>query len=158
MKKKSKILSFEQIAQSDDVQKSIEGLVNLSRPKGDINKYLNNINKLYNYDTDVLEKYLSRFIAWQNYFGEQVIIADAIRVVAESQCNYIYSRIVNSVKGSINERKEKARANPLYKKALDIWNRSEAYYNGISITFDNCDRGYKLTSRILTKRLGIKEW
>ena len=45
----------------------------------------------------------------------------------------------------------------LDKKAKEVYDMASAGYNAIRMKFDNCDRAFRLCSRMLSKRIGIKE-
>jgi len=153
-----KVKTFEQLKEDDRLKKAVDNLLGLNKPKYDIVKYLNNMDNVYKKDTTILEKYLAVFTVWQNYFGEQLVIADALRAVATSQVNYYYSVAVDNSIGSINQKKELARSNSEYISAMKVLDRTNILNKSLQMKFENCDRAYKLVSRILTKRLNIKEY
>lgn len=154
---KSSIRSFDEIQSGKEVEIVKGRLINLEEPNKKLSVYLSKMENLYMYDTGKLEKYLAVFSAWHNYLSEQIVISDVIRVVAESQMQYYYSYAVSTEKGSINEKKENARANPNYVKAEREANRANAEHQALTITADNCERGFRLASRILTRRLGQRD-
>lgn len=157
MKSKVAIKTVEDIHATPEVQSAVKALANLGKPTYELRKYLERVGNLHTKTLDDLEKYMAVYIAWQNYLGEQTIIADAIRTVAESQVSNVYSMAVNGSEGTINSRKESARSDTVYQKALAIKQEADAYYNAIVVSFENCERAYMLVSRILTKRLNIRE-
>ncbi len=150
------VLNIVGLSESEIVKRAVDNLLGLEIPKADIAKYLDKITLLSGYDADDLEKVMSLFVRWQNYFGEQYVIADALKTAAESQMSYYWSVAIDEANGTINAKKELAEKDKDYKKAKEIYNIASSGYNAIRMKFDTCDRAYKLCSRILTKRLGIK--
>lgn len=151
------IKTIDEIKESDKVQQILSHLVKLAKPQKSLSKYLNNIENLSKFDTDVIEEYLAVFTSWQNYLSEQSVIADVVKTTAESQMNYVYSLAVVKAVGTINEKKEIGRQSSSFIKAQDIYENACAIKIIFENQFENCDRAYRLASRILTKRLEIKE-
>lgn len=154
---KTHIKDIEAIQASDEVKRSIRALANLPKPKYNLRKYLHRVGSLHLRNTNELEKYLAVYTAWMNYLGEQCIIADAVKTVAESQASQYFSIAVGSSKGSINEKKERARSDESYLKALLVQQEASVIHSAREVSFENCERAYYLVSRILTKRLNIRE-
>lgn len=150
------VLNIEKLSESEIVKRAVANLLGLEIPKADIAKYLDKITLLSGYDTDDLEKVMALFVRWQNYFGEQYVIADALKTAAESQMSYYWSLAIEEASGTINAKKELAEKDKDYKKAKEIYNVSSMGYNAIRMKFENCDRGFRLVSRMLTKRIGMK--
>jgi len=150
------VLNIVGLSESEIVKRAVDNLLGLEIPKADIAKYLDKITLLSGYDADDLEKVMSLFVRWQNYFGEQYVIADALKTAAESQMSYYWSVAIHKAGGTINAKKELAEMNSEYKKAKEIYDIASSGFNAIRMKFDNCDRGFKLCSRILTKRIGIR--
>lgn len=153
-----KVKSIKELSESDIVKYAVENVMGLSEPDSDITKFLNNIGELSKLNPDALEKRMTIFIAWQNYFGEQLVLADAIKSVAETQAQYFWGNAIKTARGTINEKKELALSDINWVNASNILEKAKAGYNAIKVKFDNCDRSFRLVSRILTKRLGIKEY
>lgn len=150
------VLNVEKLSNSEVVKRAIDNLLGLAIPKADITKYLDAITSLSEKDLDDLEKIMSLFIRWQNYFGEQYVIADALKMAAESQMSYYWSLAIESANGTINAKKELAERDSEYIKAKEVYNITSSGFNAIKMKFDMCERGYKLVSRIIAKRLNIK--
>lgn len=153
------VQNITQLTETQEVQSMIAHLEGLSKPVSDLRKYLNNVGKIYKYDNGVLEKYLSIYSAWQNYLGEQLTIADTVKTVAESQKKYFFSVAVKVTKGgNISEKKEVAIKHPKYQVALQVAIEADSIYRAVLTKFDNCERAYRLVSRILAKRINIRQF
>ena len=55
-------------------------------------------------------------------------------------------------------KKDLARSDVDYALAADVYQEAQFLRATLNVQFANCDRGYRLISRILTKRLGIREF
>lgn len=152
------VKNIEKLSETKEVQSMLKNIEGLLKPKTELAKYLNNLGKVYQYETDRLEKYLAIYSAWQNYLAEQLTVADTVRAVAESQKKYFYSIAVKVSKGNnISERKEVAIKHPKYQEALEVAIEADSIYRAVQTRFDNCERAYRLVSRILAKRINIRQ-
>lgn len=151
-----KIKSISDLAESPIVEYALSRIMNLSEPKTEITVVLNNLGKLYEMELPELEKRMSLITRWQNYYGEQIVLAEAIKTAAESQMNYSWSDAIAGAKGTINEKKELAASDATYVKALVIYEQTKAGLDAIRSKFEACDRSFKLISRVLTAKLNIK--
>jgi hypothetical protein len=152
-----KMLSLKEITDSEEVKQAMRGLTGVAKPPVDLQEKLNAVAELYRKNATGLEKYMSFYTAWQNYLGEQMIIADVIRTVAQSQAEYYYACVMRDAEGTVTDKKQSAASNQEYRRAYRIAAQAEAYYNSLIMQFQNCDRAFKLSSRIITSRLGLKE-
>lgn len=152
------VMSIDEIQELKRVRSVIRNLQDITQPEKKLSQFLNNLVSIADYDTDVLEEYLAIFTVWQNYLGNQSVIADVIYSVAESQKEYFYSTAVGRAPGTINMKKDLARSDVDYALAADVYQEAQFLRATLNVQFANCDRGYRLISRILTKRLGIREF
>ena len=104
-----------------------------------------------------MEKYLSKFSAWASYYAEQLVIAEVIKIVAESQLEAINSYCVEKSLGTINAKKELAKSDPLLLHATRVFNEAKSVLKILTMNYDNAERGYRVSSRIMGRRMGSKE-
>lgn len=151
------ILKFESLKDVPEVKKCLEYLRGVQKPSHDIDKYLNNMQNLHEKTDDALEKYMVVYTSWMNFMETQLALADTIKEVAKAQSERFFSEAVMNGEGTINARKDGARSDDYYVQANQVLRQTEAYHRALLTTFNNCERGYALVSRIITKRLSIKE-
>jgi len=68
----------------------------------------------------------------------------------------MYSLAIESAAGTVNLKKDLAKNDKEYNQALAVYHQAKYMYEAYQAKFDMCERGFKLVSRILTKRLNIK--
>lgn len=139
------------------VKKALSNIIGLSKPDLDIRSYLENLGTLNEKDNTKLEEYLSVFTAWQNYFAERLVIGESIKVVANSQREYAYAVAVDTATGTVNAKKDIAKSDIQYTKSGEVYEQAKMIVEATRVKFDACERGFRLCSRILTKRLKVTE-
>lgn len=153
------VKTYKDIAESESVAKALSNVDFLKKPTKKIEKYLNLVGTLDEHDNESLETFLSVFTAWQNYSQYLLVMADIIRTIAEDQKSFYYSLALSGVTSKVvADKKSAAEVNDNYKKAKDVYSAAVNNVKALQVLFDSCDRAYKLTSRILSKRLNIKEY
>jgi hypothetical protein len=140
------------------VKRALSNIIGLNEPNLDIKKYLEDMGRLNEKDGKSLEEYLAVYSSWQNYFAEKLVIAEAIKVVAHNQREYYYSLAVDKASGTINAKKDVAKVDEAYLQACDIYEQSKTVAASFQTKFDACERGFRLVSRILTRRLKVTEF
>lgn len=152
------VKSIREISRSRAVMEALEKMVGLEKPKVDIKKFLDDAIYLHEKNTDELEKYLAVYTSWQSYFNEQAVVTAIILAVAESQVKEFWSYAVADANGTVNLKKDLASSDPAYKEAVDVMNQAKAGWTVTDANLNSCERAFRLTSRILSKRLNVKEW
>lgn len=155
---KEKLMSLEEIEALDEVKEALKNVLNLNKPKSNIVDYLNHTAYIYDKDTEDLERYLSVYSAWRNYFLQVSMRTLVIKRVAERQAEKYWGKAIIESKGSVNEKKELAKYDDTYNDAKSVANRADILHNSIVVNAENCLQAYNLVSRVLSKRLGLKEY
>ncbi len=148
---------LKELMEADEVKIAHKMSMSLSQPKSKIVDYLEKLGDVYNVETNTLEEWLSVLIEWENYFREKSEIYDALRTVAESQKSFYWGRAISMSMGQISEKKETARTNELFQQANNTYIQANVSCKMLNLKANNCERGYKLVSRILAKRINIRE-
>jgi len=152
-----KIKGVKEISASREVTNALKRLSRMVKPGSDFGKLVSQMSVLYKVETGRLEYYLSKYSAWQSYYAEQVAIAEIIKIVAESQLEAINSYCVEKSSGTINAKKELAKSDPLFEHATKVYNEAKSVLKVLTMNFYNAERGYRASSRIMGRRLGVKE-
>lgn len=136
------------------ILKRIQGL---ARPSKSLKESLDSLSHLNEKGKADLEELMGIFTAWQNFFSEELAIIDTMKTIASSQEQFVWSETIELMTGTnITERREKAKNNKEYQKSLDLLIQAKNIYTTLESQFWNCDRAYKLVSRILTSRLSTQ--
>jgi hypothetical protein len=151
------VRSYEDLHKQEEVVSAMNQLDFISKPTIEIAYFLNHVATMYQRDLQYLEKCMTIFIGYQNFYGSLLAQMEIIRGVADSQLAHTTSVLMGTKDGTLNERKDAVRASDKYRQAEEVYNKANGRYIMLKSIFESCDRAYKLASRILTVRLGIKE-
>lgn len=143
-----------EIAASAQVKNVLKKLIGLSKPSSALRKCLDALNNIEKSEF-TLEELLGIFIAWQNYYAEQLVLVETIKTIAEAQANHFWGEAINNSNGTINAKKELAKSDMDYVGANTIFINAKNAFKAIESGFWNCDRAYKLISRIVAIKTNI---
>jgi hypothetical protein len=150
--KSNKLKEYESLRDVKEVKMAIASLPNINEPEYDISEYLNNVINLADASDRDLGKHLALFTSWQNYYNVKLKEAEIIKTVAEEQMKYFYILAIQSLSGTITEKKQLAFIDELYLASLAVYNTAKAKHSSIETSFLTCDRAYKAVSRIVKIR------
>lgn len=150
--------TIDEIMKSDTVLRVKKMVMGLMKPKTPLKPYMDSLGDVYKQDTNDLEKWMAVFVQWENYYREIAEIYDSARTIADSNLSYYWGMAVLGSEGTINEKKEVAKSDANYILAKNTFIFANTSYKALMLKAENCERGYRLVSRIIGKRINIKEY